>query len=427
MNIQLVYSVSACRGSGYRWRIVGLLLALGSLGAPAYAAAAGQAALSLAEAEALALSNDTGVQAAAARHLAESLAAPAAGQLPDPTLSVGLENVPLNDFSMTRLPNTMTAVTLTQTLPPGNTLSERQRGAEAAARAADAQWHLSRRAVVRQVADDWLAVYRAEQTIRLLKAQQRLYERLQRSAETAYSTGRVAASAWVRLGVRRAAISDQIGEAEGKAAAARARLARWVGQRAQAPWPERLPKTLTALPSGQLDTQPSLTALRADVSVARAAVGEAKAAFAPVLGVSVGYGINAGSMPNTGSVGVSVSLPLFAGSRQTPRLRAAQQRLGAAQLALDDEAAQLHAQQQALQVAIVSLDTRLANYDQHILPDLHRLARLAQNQFGAGTGDFAAVIDAEESEIAARLARLTLVLDRARQIIDLRYLLENAA
>jgi outer membrane protein TolC len=188
-----------------------------------------------------------------------------------------------------------------------------------------------------------------------------------------------------------------------------------------------LPTALTELPTGALDDQPALQALRAQITAEQAAVGEAKAAFEPALGVSVGYGIKAGGMSNTGSIGVSISLPLFAGNRQTPQLRAAQQRLGSAQFALDDEAAQLHAQQAALQASVQSLSARLVNYDEHILPDLSRIARLTQNQFGAGNGDFSAVIEAQESLISARLARLTLSLDRARQLIDLRYLLEKSS
>ncbi|WP_407276092.1 TolC family protein [Halothiobacillus sp. DCM-1] len=382
--------------------------------------------LSLAEVKQRALQVDEGVRAAVDRHQAAAIAAPAAGELPDPVLAVGLQNVPLDNFSMTRLPTTMAGVTLTQMFPAGDTLAERQRGAEAAARVADATAHLTRRALVRTVSDEWLSVFAAERALHLLDEQQALLDRWEGSAQTGYSAGRVSASDLVDLRVRLAKLSDQRQQLLGQAEAARARLARWLGARAQAPWPTTLPTELMQTPHGAVEDQPSLRVLRDQVQVARSAVGEARAALSPEIGVSLGYGINAGTMPNTASVGISISLPLFAGDRQLPKLRAAQRQLGAAQLALDEQAAQLTAQQQALQASVQSASARLDNYDKRILPALQRIATLAQNQFAAGNGDFAAVIKAQEALIDAQQARLDVLVDRARQLIDLNYLLEAA-
>ena len=388
-------------------------------------AQAADAVLTYSEAMTRALGVDQNLAALAESRRAEELLAPTQAELPDPALSVGLQNVPLDNFSMTRLPTTMLGVTLSQTVPAPALLRARAEKTEAAATTTGAEQALAAQTLRRTVGEDWLAVFAAEQRIALLQAEQELYERLSQSAQTAYSAGRSAASDWVGLSVRKAEIADQIEAAQGSAAQARARLARWLGAAVNRPWPRRLPNELRQMPAGEWMAQPELAVLRGRLAQARAGVSEAKAAFEPEFGVSLGYGIKAGSMPNTASVGLSLSLPIFTGARQTPRLAAARAQADATQLALDDRAAQIHARMQAARATEASLNTRLSTYDRRILPELKRIAALAQNQFGSGGGDFSAVIQAEQALIAAKQARLDLTIDRARSLLVLNYLLEQ--
>jgi outer membrane protein TolC len=383
------------------------------------------AALSLQQAETLALVRDQGI--ASIRHTrdANALDAGAADQLPDPTISVGLQNLPLDNFSMTRLPTTMLAVTLSQTLPPGDTLAQQALAADARTAVSTADITVKQQVLLREVRRFWLTVYRDEQTVALLQHENTLYRRLLASAQTAYSAGRARATDLVRLQVKLAELDDAIAQKEGDAAATRARLARWIGDRARAPWPVDLPEVLQKMPVGGINQQPELAVLRAQLIEARAGIGVAKAAFKPQFGVDVGYGVNAGTMPNTGSIGVSMSLPIFVGERQVPRLAAAQQRAAAQQLALDNRAAELHGEQQSLIRNVASFNQRIDGYDTRILPQLTQVTQLAQSQFGAGGGDFTAIMDAEQALIQGQQQRLDLTIDRASSLIDLRYLVEN--
>ncbi len=386
---------------------------------------AGGEDLTLREAQTLALARDQGIESSLHAREASALDASAANQLPDPTIAVGLQNLPLDNFSMTRLPTTMLALTLSQTLPPGDTLAQQALAADARTAAKSADIQVQRQVLLREVRRFWLTVYRDEQTMQLLRDEQAVYRRLLHSAQTAYSAGRARATDLVRLQVKLAELEDAVAQSEGDAAATRARLARWIGDRAAAPGPVTLPQALRDLPSGEVDQQPELAVLRADLGEARADVGVAKAAFKPQFGLELGYGVNAGTMPNTASIGVSMSLPIFAGERQAPRLAAAQQRAAAQQLALDNRAAKLHAQKHALLRSVASLNQRLDGYDARILPQLTQVTKLAQSQFGAGGGDFTAIVDAEQALIQGRIQRLNLTIDRASSLIDLRYLVEN--
>lgn len=386
-----------------------------------------QPTLSLQEAEALAVQNDQGLAAAQASESAEASAAKAADQLPDPDVYVGLSSLPLDTFSFTQTPMTTTEFRISQTLPPGDTLAQRALAADAEVLAATANVAVQQQILRREVGRFWLTVYRDQQTVALLEQEKTLYRRLLRSAQTAYSAGRARATDLVRLQVRLAELDDRIDRQQGSMAAMQARLARWIGDRAQQNWPGSLPAELTQLPNGSIETQPEIKVLRAKLAEARAQTGEARAAFKPKFGVSLGYGLKAGNQPDTLSVGVTMSLPIFTGERQAPLLAAAQKREQARQLALDNRAADFHAEVQSLIADVQSLDTRIERYDRHILPKLRQVATLAQSQFGSGGGDFTAIIDAEQAEIAGRQQQLDLTIDRASRLIDLRYILENPA
>ncbi|WP_322627895.1 TolC family protein [Halothiobacillus sp.] len=383
--------------------------------------------LALHEAEQLAVRHDQGLAAAQMLTDASASAARAADQLPDPTVSVQLANLPLDNFSLTQSAMTMTQVSINQMLPPGDTLAQRALVADAETATATADLAVKTQILRREVSRFWLTIYRDQQTIALREADRQLDQKLLHSAETAYSVGRARATDLVRLRVRLAELADQIEKLRGDTAATQARLTRWIGARAQAPWPTTLPESLTRLPEGNLNNQPELTVLRAQLAAARAETGVAKAAFKPQFGVQLGFGLRAGHQPNTLSVGVSMSLPLFTGSRQTPLLVAAQKRAQSRQLDLDNRAAELHAQEQALQQSLASFTRRIDGYDHQILPQLRQVAKLAQNQFGSGGGEFTAVIDAEQAIVQGRQQRLNLTIDRASRLIDLRYLLENPA
>ncbi|WP_322521348.1 TolC family protein [Guyparkeria halophila] len=371
--------------------------------------------------------SDEGLQAADRRRAGLAATAEAADELPDPRLSVALQNVPTDNYSLSDSPMTQTVVTLSQSLPPGDTLSFRGEQAEARVAGSVAALTTADHQLKRDVRRLWLAIYREEALGHLLETERELYRELLESARTAYQVNEASGSDLVALQARLSRIGDALDRRQGEAQAARARLARWVGEAAERPLPESLPASLTDEPTGELDHQPELERLRAELEAARAQVGEAEAQFAPEIGLQVGYGLRAGSEPNTLSAGVSVSLPIFAERRQSPRLRGAQQSAQAAQLDLTKRARDLAAEADGIRARLAALDRRITRYQNDIIPELQQVAEMIRGEIGAGRGEFDALIEAERAVVEARQELLTLRLDRADQLIDLRYLLEPTA
>lgn len=383
--------------------------------------------LTLEAAEQAAVQSDEGLQAAERRRASQSARAEAADELPDPRLSVALQNVPTDNYSLSDSPMTQTVVTLSQSLPPGDTLAFRGEEAEARVAVTSATLATADREIRREVRRLWLAVYRAEALARLLERERTLFRELLDSARTAYQVNEASGADLVILQSRLSRLDDALDRRQGEAEAARARLARWVGDAARRPLPDTLPARLTDLPKGEIDRQPEIERLRAELEAARARVGEAEAQFAPEIGLQVGYGLRAGSEPNTLSAGVSVSLPIFHERRQSPRLRGAQQAAQAAQLELTERARDLAAQADGIRARLAALDRRVARYRTEIIPERQQIAEMIRGEIGAGRSEFDALIEAERAINEARRELLTLRLDRADQLIDLRYLLEGDA
>ncbi|MFO7808459.1 TolC family protein [Guyparkeria sp.] len=383
--------------------------------------------LTLEAAERAATQNDEGLQAADRRRAGLAATAEAADELPDPRLSVALQNVPTDNYSLSDSPMTQTVVTLSQSLPPGDTLAFRGEQAEARIQGASAALATADRQLRREVRRLWLAVYREESLSRLIKAERELYRELLESARTAYQVNAASGSDLVTLQARLSRLGDAFDRRRGEAEVARARLARWVGDTARWPLPDTLPAVLTDFPRGEIEHQPEVQRLRADLEAARAQVGEAEEQFAPEIGLQVGFGLRAGSEPNTLSAGVSVSLPIFSERRQSPRLRGAQQSAQAAQLELSKRARDLAAQADGIRARLAALDRRVTRYETDIIPELQQVAEMIRGEIGSGRGEFDALIEAERAVVEARQELLTLRLDRADQLIDLRYLLEPTA
>ena len=390
-------------------------------------AVAKEGLLTLQAAERAAQEQDEGIRAAESRRDGLAARAEAAGELPDPRLSLALQNLPTDNYSLSDSPMTQTVVTLSQTLPAGDTLDHRAEAARAQVDGQQAAVATTDRRLRREIRRLWLDIYRQVALSRLLEQERRLYGELLDSARTAYQVGEASGSDLVMLQAWLSRIADTLDRRRGEVDVAWARLARWAGDAAFLALPDELPQTLRDTPEGSIDRQPELAHLRADLAAARAEVAVAEEQFAPEVGVQVGYGLRAGSEPNTLSAGVTVSLPIFAERRQSPRLRGAQQTAQAAQLELAKRARDLAAEADGIRARLAALERRITRYETDIIPELQQVADMIRGEIGAGQGEFEALIEAERAVVEARQEQLTLRLDRADQLIDLRYLLEADA
>ena len=296
----------------------------------------------------LALHEQPTVQAGDARIEARRATAQAAAELPDPRLMAGITNFPVTGpvaFDPTGDMMTMVEVGVEQEIP-----NLAKRHALAGIAQADVSYAQAELAHAEHMArlsagQAWVALAYSQR--RLAVADEAIEElrQLVPVARSAVASG--SARPAQSLEVRRALleIQDARTRIEADREAAQARLARYV--QADEPVAEG------AIPSAELDAEalratlehnPELLVTGAAVEQAQAAIGLARADKRPDFGVGARVGLRDPNYGQMISVMGTVTLPLWAGRRQQPRIRSAEAEAVAARAEHDDRLRELEAQ-----------------------------------------------------------------------------------
>jgi len=388
------------------------LMACASLSPVAAAALTLDEALRLAEREAPSLAARTaGLQAA------RSAAIPA-GELPDPKLALGLQNVPIEGDGRWQLnddPMSMRVIGVIQEVPNRAKRRARVEVAEAGVEVADARQSIERLRVRRETAQAWIAALAVERKLALFRefyAENRLFERAVK-AKIAGGRGRAADAV---LPAQELAL---LGEREDTLlrgrAVAQAALRRWVGVSADAVpagnWPHW--SADAAHYRNNLDEHPELAAFGSLTRQAEAEVRRAEADKRPDWGWELDYQKRGRAYTDMVSLRFSVDLPIFPGSRQNPKIAASQARL--AEVAAEREAAvREHSLTMEEDLAESQrLDRALERLEKTLLPLAERKVALAMADYAGGSGELLAVVDARRERVETRLRHIELAEQRA--------------
>lgn len=378
--------------------------------------------LTVAEAEDLALLDEPGQAALLARSDAMQDQAVATGQLPDPTLRVGLANYPINGGGFSSEAMTQAQIGVRQAFPRGRASgsAESLARAEALSRNADAR----SRDVVTAVRRAWLDAYYADQSWLIANESRPFFEDLVTITRSMYSVGRKSQHDVLRAELELSRLEDRIIEIGRARAAARAALSRWIGAAAERPVAQALPRW-TAPPAladlhARLEVHPSLIAADADVTARQAAVQRAEDRKKPGWALDVGYGYREGFQPDGSprsdfvSLSVSVDLPFFSENRQDRKLAAALSERRAATESRAELKARLRSELDAEYARWTDLARRLALYESRILGQSEGQARAALLAYQSDAGDFADVMRSHIDDLNTRLDHIRLQVERAQ-------------
>ncbi|MEP6610220.1 MAG: TolC family protein, partial [Burkholderiaceae bacterium] len=278
-------------------------------------AASADAPLTLPEAQRLAVARSRQLVAQDAAVTAAREMAVAAGQLPDPVATLGINNLPINTqdaWSLTRDFMTMRSVGVMQEL---TRTEKREARAERFEREADksiAEKSVTVAAIQRDTALAWLDRYYAEAMAAVVSEQSRQARTEIDAAESAYRAGKgnladvlMARSALVGL-------DDRASELSRKVSNGKITLARWVGDVAAAPLSGPPSIDSVRLDPRTLDTDlahhPELAVLARKEDIAAADVRVAQASKKADWSVELMYSQRGPAYSNMISVNVSVPL-----------------------------------------------------------------------------------------------------------------------
>lgn len=397
---------------------------------------AAAAALSLNEAEVLAVAGEPAASGLVAR--AESLqeAALAASVLPDPKLRFGLMNFPLEQGGFGTEGMTQVLVGMHQPLPAAASRTARADMTEAKADSFAHQAEARYREVLEATRQAWLESHRWQQARALTERSRTVFTDLVTITAAAYAVGRRSQHEFKQAELELARLEDRLASMAGSEAMARAALGQWVGQaNAARPVDEQLPSWSAPRPLDDLladvGSHPLVGAADAGIAGEIAAVQLAEAAYRPDWGLDVSYGYRDGRLPDGRSrsdffsVMVTVDMPVFRKRRQDRQLAASQ---SGKRAAIDQRGAMIRQLSRELGVAharYTSLDARIGYYDSTIAARSREGAQAALAAYQSGAGDFNDLVRSHLAQLDIELERLNLAVDRAHARARIAWLTEE--
>ncbi|MES2188511.1 MAG: TolC family protein [Pseudomonadota bacterium] len=391
--------------------------------------------LTLLEAQRLAVDRSQQLAAQDASTLAVREQALAAGQLPDPVLKLGIDNLPANGpdrFSVTRDFMTMRRIGIMQEIPRAAKRQLKAERFERDAQRVQAQRQLTMANVQRDTALAWLDRYYA-QAMRDLVQQQLVETRLQvQAADIGFRTGR--SSQADAFAARSAVIQleDRLSQIDRQSRNAGLMLSRWVGASAAERLPSGAPPWQSTflqdeVSSEHLKRHPDLLVISAEIDAAETDARLAEANKQSDWSVEASYAQRGPAFSNMLSIGVSIPLQWDQKNRQNREL--------AAKLALVDEAKARYEDMLRNHEAEVrgwlndwqTGKERLARYQNELVPTARQRSEATLTAYRTGKGDLAGTLAARRDEIDTRMQALTLEMETARSWAQLNFLTPHNA
>ncbi len=379
------------------------------------------AALTLQEAERVALAKDPAVAQMVAESSALSQQAIADGSLSDPRLSLGIASIPLDTFDLEQEPMTQQKIGIQQGFPRGDTLRLKQERTGSMARQKQIGVELEKRKIIRGVRVAYLDVVYQKLAYQIVLKSQKFFKQLVEIVEFRLSSGIAERHDFLEASLALSRMADRLLQVKSKEDQARAHLSEWIpldiafGDVARdfmelptLPKQAEMKKRLVQHPMVQM----------ADQQIYSQALGvlQAKEQYKPGWMVEANYGYrdgyNANKTPRSDflSFMVSMDLPLFTENRQDRLHHASRKQVEAAEFGRDDRLRSLATELELSWADYVRLGERLQVFSGKLIPEAHQFTETTMVSYQSRVADLTSVV-------RAHLAELTIRLD----LLDLRY------
>ncbi|GJH32601.1 TolC family protein [Paraburkholderia hospita] len=365
--------------------------------------------------------------AAQASMRASSEAAVRAGQLPDPTLKAGVDNLPVTGpqkYTIGQDFMTMRRIGIEQEWVSGD---KRRLRSELANDLVDREraGYLGQLANTRQqTAIAWLGAVYAKKGVSL---QRQLVEHMTHeldATKASYRGAKATAADVTQAQAMLAQTQDQLLKAQQTLQTALIGLSRWTAApvsdvTGEPPAPQSY---VSSLPPEELrEVQPVLVAASRDIAVADADTAVANSNRSPNWTWEVAYQQRGGAYSNMVSVGVSIPLPINRKNRQDRDASEKAELATRARLMYEDAQRQVEADIRAQSATLASGRERITSLSNSLLPAAGQRVQLAAAAYRAGTGSLADTFAARRAQLEAELQVLDLQRDVSQTWAQLEY------
>jgi outer membrane protein TolC len=388
-----------------------------------------QAPLTLPEAQRRAVERSRQLVAQDSAVTASREMAVAAGQLPDPVATLGVNNLPVDTsdrFSLTHDFMTMRSVGGMQEFTRAAKREARAERFEREAEKSLAEKTVSVAAIQRDTALAWLDRYYAEAMQTVISEQSRQAQIEIEAADGGYRAGRGNLADVLAARNALVLLDDRASEVGRKVSAAKIALARWIGNDADAPLAGKPAIDAIRLDSSTLETDlahhPELTVLAKKEEVAAAEVRIAQTNTKADWSVALMYSQRGPAFSNMISVNVSVPLQWDQKNRQDREVAAKVAMLDQARAEREDMLRAHVAQTRAMIAEWENDRERSARYVREVLPLATERSQATLSAYRGAKASITDVLLARRSEIDVRIQALQLELDTARLWAQLNFL-----
>ena len=379
------------------------------------------APLSLEETLGLAARRSETMRAANAGAASAMEAARSAAQLPDPTLRVGIDNLPATGpdrFRTTGEPMTMKRIGLSQEWLSAGKRAARQAAADAAVERETVRVEAAAADTRRQAALAYVDAFYAGESLKLARLMEHhAREELEASRARLSSATGSSQEALALTGARGASEDDTADVLQQQGIAAIA-FERWTGVA-----PEALePPDPLALPSepDYVAAHPAVAAMRRDLDVARRSADVTASEREPNWTWEIGYGQRTGRADMV-SVGLSIPLPVAPAERQDRNTAAMRALATKAEADLAEAIRAATAEYRSLRSEAQRLEQRIDRYRAGVLVPAGQRTTAATASYRSGQGSLVGLFEARHAEVEARRKLLALQRDLARTQVQLAF------
>ena len=405
-----------------------------------------QPQLTLDHAVRLAQENDPWLDGSRLRQEAMDAQSVAASALPDPTVSVGFANVPIDSFGFNQEPMTQLVVGVNQTFPRGDTRSLRGQQLSQASNQQPLMRADRKAKVAVTVSKLWMENYRYSETIRLVEQDRSLFDYLADVAESAYSNAltRTSQQDVIRTQVELTRLDDRLTALRQNRDMILVKLAEWLFDSELATlllsieFPDlRLTHgtQVTSLSDSVIERillgHPNLKSLDLHIQANSTGVELAKQKYKPQWGLNASYGYREDDpigrdRADFFSVGLRFDVPLFTGKRQDKEVQSAVALWDATKTQKILALRAMRASFKSSVAALERLDQRKALYESRLLTEVNDQAEASLNAYTNDNGDFDEVMRARITELNTNIDFLNIRIDRLKTIAEINYFFTSA-
>lgn len=383
--------------------------------------------ISLEEALRLAQANAPALSAASLGAQAAQASAVSAGQLPDPVLRAGVDNLPINGadrFSLDRDFMTMRRIGLMQEYVSTEKRQLQRKRNELEAASADLTRAATQANLRRDVALAWLDRYYAIKNRELLTSLQNEVQLQLRTLDSQLRAGKAMTTEQQLAAAMLLQIDDRVLVNDRQERVAIINLSRWLGAAAQRipgqlPDIRRLPESLVH--GDVVHAAPQLRQHEQELNIARTELTLAEQNRSPNWSWEIAYQQRGSDYSNMVSFGVSVPLTFNAARRQDQDVAARRAQLSQAEQVHEDMVRETRTNLLSAHAEWQTLMDRHQKLAAALLPITQQRVELSLAAYRSGQTTLASALEARRTEVEARMQLLELEREMARLWAQLQF------